>query len=365
MLRVLQPRLATHGRAPLRRPKVIEEGCVRQHGRRRLSTTAEPSKPSASTAAEEPGWPLKYKVAGGAILGTIIPYMFSYAMANDPGSRRLVSKLSPGIVQWFRQRQKGGHFFDEDPKRIEYLAHVPDWINQPVSMEVRTGSGETRRLEGLDAQTPFSSVGWLVQGGGWLTDFDVLDEGYTGDGEAQTGQISATWDMSSSGANSTSSYQHEGSSPYSATSANSSSGVAAAVRRDVAACNIRSWWDIAAMEQERARQPAPLATVAAPASSSGSSSARAGSTGGGGAAASSSVGTVGAARGPSAKKMSNAEQAQAMIQHLDEMMEGLERDKLTGVRSIDDVEEEVRELRRQQKELRRKHPGRRRFLGLF
>lgn len=34
------------------------------------------------------------------------------------------------LVQWFRQRQKGGHFFDEDPKRIEYLAHVPDWINQ-------------------------------------------------------------------------------------------------------------------------------------------------------------------------------------------------------------------------------------------
>ncbi|CAN0116189.1 unnamed protein product [Ectocarpus sp. 4 AP-2014] len=364
MLRVLQPRLPPHGRAPLRRPKVIE-GCVRQHGHRRLSTTAEPAKPS-SPAAEEPGWPLKYKVAGGAILGTIIPYMFSYAMANDPGSRRLVSKLSPRIVQWFRQRQKGGHFFDEDPKRLEYLAHVPDWINEPVSMEIRTGSGETRRLDGLDAQTPFSSVGWLVQGGGWLTDFDVLDEGDTGDGEAQSGQISATWDISSSGASSASSYQDEGSSPYSATSTNSSSGVAAAVRRDVAACNIRSWWDIAALEQERARQPAPLATVAGSASSSGSSSARAGSaSGGGSAAASSSAGTVGAARGSSAKKMSNAEQARAMIQHLDEMVEALERDKLTGVRSIDDVEEEVRELRRQQKELRRKHPGRRRFLGLF
>ncbi|CAM9863069.1 unnamed protein product [Ectocarpus sp. 8 AP-2014] len=358
MLRVLQPRLLTHGRAPLRRPKVIE-GCVRQHGHRRLSTTAEPAKPS-SPAAEEPGWPLKYKVAGGAILGTIIPYMLSYAMANDPGSRRLVSKLSPGIVQWFRQRQKNGHFFDEDPKRLEYLAHVPDWINEPVSMQIRTGSGETRRLDGLDAQTPFSSVGRLVQGGGWLTDFDVLDEGDTGDGEAQSGQIPATWDISSSGASSASSYQHEGSAPYSATSANT------AVRRDVAACNIRSWWDIAALEQERARQPAPLATVAGSASSSGSSSARASSAAAAGsAAASSSVGTVGAARGSSAKKMSNAEQARAMIQHLDEMVEALERDKLTGVRSVDDVEEEVRELRRQQKELRRKHPGRRRFLGLF
>lgn len=117
--------------------------------------------------------------------------------------------------------------------------------------------------------------------------------------QAQTGQISATWDISSSGANSSSSYQHEGSSPYSATSASSSSGVAEAVRRDVAACNIRSWWDIAALEQEKARQPAPMATVAASASPSGSSSARA--RGGGCAAASSSMGTVGAARGSSAK----------------------------------------------------------------
>lgn len=32
---------------------------------------------------------------------------------------------------------------------------------------------------------------------------------------------------------------------------------------------------------------------------------------------------------------------------------------------VDDVEEEVRDLRKQQRELRRKHPGRRRFLGLF
>lgn len=32
---------------------------------------------------------------------------------------------------------------------------------------------------------------------------------------------------------------------------------------------------------------------------------------------------------------------------------------------VDDVEEEVRDIRKQQKELRRKYPGRRRFLGLF
>ena len=31
------------------------------------------------------------------MLGTIIPWMFSYAVANDPGSRRLVAKLSPGL----------------------------------------------------------------------------------------------------------------------------------------------------------------------------------------------------------------------------------------------------------------------------
>lgn len=62
-------------------------------------------------------------------------------------------------------------------------------------MEVRTGSGETRRLQALDARTPFSSVAGLVRGEesgggsggrgtrGWLTDFEVLDEGDNGDGE--------------------------------------------------------------------------------------------------------------------------------------------------------------------------------------
>lgn len=56
-------------------------------------------------------------------------------------------------------------------------------------MEIRTGSGETRRLDGLDAQTPFTSVGGLVQGGGWLTDFDVLDEGDKGDGEVLCARV--------------------------------------------------------------------------------------------------------------------------------------------------------------------------------
>lgn len=61
-------------------------------------------------------------------------------------------------------------------------------------MDVRTGGGETRRLQGVDAKTPFSSVGRLAHGdsggarrsgsvAGWLTDFDVLDEGDGGDGE--------------------------------------------------------------------------------------------------------------------------------------------------------------------------------------
>lgn len=69
-----------------------------------------------------------------------------------------------------------------------------------VTMEVRTGSGETRRMQDLDARTPFSSVGGLVHadgsgGGGtgghagWLTDFDVLDEGGAGDGEVNCVRI--------------------------------------------------------------------------------------------------------------------------------------------------------------------------------
>ncbi|CAM9480213.1 unnamed protein product [Pylaiella littoralis] len=342
MLHVLKPRLDVYGHT-LRRSKGVDVCCAR-NGRRRLSTTAEPSKPG-SASDEEPGWPLKYKIAGGAFLGTIIPWMFSYAVANDPGSRRLAGKLSPGLVQWFRNR-KGGHFFDEDPKRLEYLAHVPDWIDQPVTIEVRTGSGETRRLMGLHARTPFSSVSGLVHeersgGGGregtgarrgWLTDFDVLDEGDSGDGEGEESRLASSpssWDTSSS----SSSFRD-----------NNGSVINDSVRRDVATCNIRSWWDIAALEEQARRPAATTATAAAAAPSSGGA-ATAGVT--------------------SAQKMSAAEQAEAMIEHLDRLMEALEQDKITGARSVDDVEEEVRELRKQRKKLRRQHPGRRRFLGLF
>lgn len=32
-------------------------------------------------------------------------------------------------VELLRQR-KGGHFYDEDPKRLQYLARVPEWIDK-------------------------------------------------------------------------------------------------------------------------------------------------------------------------------------------------------------------------------------------
>lgn len=40
--------------------------------------------------------------------------------------RRSLARVA---VRWLRKR-KDGHFYDEDPKRLEYLAHVPEWINQ-------------------------------------------------------------------------------------------------------------------------------------------------------------------------------------------------------------------------------------------
>lgn len=94
MLRVLQSRLATHGRAPLCRPKVIE-GCVRQHGRRRLSTTAEPSKPSASPAAEEPGWPLKVCIEAAAVenISTRVGARYSTLCNLARGARPRGAKL--------------------------------------------------------------------------------------------------------------------------------------------------------------------------------------------------------------------------------------------------------------------------------
>ena len=59
MLHVLRPRFGAHGHALICRPKAIGSGCARR-GRRRLSTTSEPSKPAGSPSADdEPGWPLK------------------------------------------------------------------------------------------------------------------------------------------------------------------------------------------------------------------------------------------------------------------------------------------------------------------
>lgn len=45
----------------------------------------------------------QYKVAGGIVLGTVIPWMVSYAVSNDPGSRRLVGKVSPALGGSVRQ----------------------------------------------------------------------------------------------------------------------------------------------------------------------------------------------------------------------------------------------------------------------
>eukprot|EP00904_Undaria_pinnatifida_P012962 jgi/Undpi1/8797/HiC_scaffold_25.g11259.m1 len=305
-----------------------------------------------------------YKVAGGLVLGTAVPWMCSYAVANDAGSRRLVEMGIGGgriPLKWLRKR-KGGSFYGEDINHLEYLAHAPEWINQPVSLEVRTREGETRRLQGVNAQTPSSSLGDLVQAGdrsgtgsggqnvGWMADFDVLDELDNGENEGGVGgQSSLGWGTSGGSLSSSSSSSDEGS-DYSA--------VAAAVRRDVAACNIRSWWDIAAMEHEVAMTGAP-----APAASSSGGTAAAGTRAG-----SSSVGVAGA--GASYKKMSDAELAELThadtIKRIDNMIEGLEQDKLSGARSVDDVEEEVRDLRKQKKELLRKHPAKRKkFLGLF
>lgn len=38
---------------------------------------------------------VQYKVAGGLVLGIAVPWMCSYAVANDAGSRRLVEMVSP------------------------------------------------------------------------------------------------------------------------------------------------------------------------------------------------------------------------------------------------------------------------------
>lgn len=51
------------------------------------------------------------------------------------GSFFVVVIATNPTVQWFRNRE-GGHFFDEDPKRLEYLAHVPEWMDQREAQKV-------------------------------------------------------------------------------------------------------------------------------------------------------------------------------------------------------------------------------------
>ncbi|CAN0444185.1 unnamed protein product, partial [Laminaria digitata] len=151
------------------------------------------------------------------------------------------------------------------------------FANEAVNLEVRTRGGETRRFQGVDAQTPFSSfAGEEAAGGegsggggrgvGWWTDFEVLDE--HGDGENE----SSAWGITEgalSSSSSTINYDEDSS------SSSSNYGVAAAVRRDVAACNVQSWWDIAAVKDEMARAPVPAA-AASSSSSSGRTANQAG-----------------------------------------------------------------------------------------
>lgn len=72
MLYALRPRLGAHGHALLYRPTGIGSGCARR-GRRRLSTTSEPSKPAGSpNADDDPGWPLKVCATAGDYCSSVV-----------------------------------------------------------------------------------------------------------------------------------------------------------------------------------------------------------------------------------------------------------------------------------------------------
>ncbi|CAM9853916.1 unnamed protein product [Ascophyllum nodosum] len=326
--------------------------CVRDT-KRRFSAAVGQSKGDGNWS-----WQTKLKIAGGVVATVAVPWLGSVAIANDPETRDAAAMISPGLVGWLRRR-RGGNFWDEDKKRLEYLAHAEDWMNKPVTMEVRTPEGESRRLRDLDAGMSFTSVGQMVQGEEgtarakgdgnralWLTDFEVLDEGDDGTGKetsaARQQGSGSTWN-SSSLTTSTVDFSPSPFAPFSA--------VSNALRRDIGDCNIRSWWDIAAQESETQQ------SKAAPSGRGAASSA----------VRPCEIFVFGRGRRGlrprSSKSWQEADQARAMDEQLSRMIDALEEDKRTGARSVDDVKEEVRGLRKQQRELRRKH--RRRFLGLF
>ena len=73
----------------------------------------------------------------------------SLSLSLPPSLALCLRPLAAAKVQWFRSREKGGHFFDEDPRRVEYLAHAPEWIDQRESEdEDRGGQGPGEREGG-------------------------------------------------------------------------------------------------------------------------------------------------------------------------------------------------------------------------
>lgn len=126
------------------------------------------------------------------------------------------------------------------------------------------GHGETRRVVDIDPATPFTSLGDVVrkQGVGlendedasgdeprkswWLTDFEVLESDSDGNAvstSASTGQGEGFVSEGYLSSALSSLYLPPAPSVFS---------------RDIAACSIRSWWDIALLEQEA------MATTAEP-----------------------------------------------------------------------------------------------------
>ncbi|CAM9283230.1 unnamed protein product [Discosporangium mesarthrocarpum] len=57
-------------------------------------------------------------------------------------------------------------------------------------------------------------------------------------------------------------------------------------------------------------------------------------------------------------------QAQAIVDDLDRKIKLLEEAKVSGVRAVDDVDQEVRQLRKKQKDIQRAHLTKKRF-GIF
>jgi pyruvate/2-oxoglutarate dehydrogenase complex dihydrolipoamide acyltransferase (E2) component len=280
----------------------------------RHSTTAA-VQPSASKPEEPAGWAMKYKVAAGSVVAVAVPWMFSYAIRHDLETRKSVEKWLPGgtaLVKYVRKRQ-GGLLSGETREQRTDDARRRALYQHPLTFTVQLSSGESRELTDVDAHTPLKQLQDIAHGdvvGYEFSDIDVwsqppLSEDFLDDSSLDS-------------------------------AANSSVPV------EVRMCNTMSWWQRAALARSKAadgRAAAAAAAAAAPAQTTRSSQQQQ----------------------QKQQQQPSADTARAIAADLQLRIDELEREKLTSMRSIDDIDADIEVLKSKLVSVQKVAGKRRRF----